>query len=50
MLGNEIGNEHQKEDYKSFPECGEITGNKTGEDIQGCATMSGGTHDFLYMT
>ena len=49
MLGYEIGDEHENQDCQAFPEGREVTGDETGEDIQGCAAVTRGADDFLHV-
>ncbi len=46
-LGNEIGDEHQDQDDQAFPEGGEVSGDQTGEDVQGRAALTGGVDDLF---
>ena len=49
LTGGKKGDYHQADHDQTFPECGEITGNNTGNNIQGSAGFTAGVDNFLNM-
>ena len=49
MLGHQIGDEHENQDCEPFPEGREVTGHKSGEDVERCPAVTGRADDLLHV-
>ena len=47
VLGNQVGDQHEGQDGEAFPECREVAGNETGQDVERRAAFAGRVHDLF---